>query len=169
MSEKQKKHELAFEDFLQGVKYKDIAEKYGVSISSVKSWRSRYWEDMINEKGLKNVSKKVAKFQKNRGKTLRKKIRDDLFEQLDTNGIIHAHFMDLVEDYMSLWDIKNKLIADIEKRGVSVIGANGFLKKNDSINELNKTNTQMLKLLAELGLKATEIEKVSDTDDDEDV
>ncbi|PFR71252.1 RNA polymerase subunit sigma-70, partial [Bacillus cereus] len=29
--------------------------------------------------------------------------------------------------------------------------------------------TQMLKILADLGLKATELEKVSDTDDDEDV
>lgn len=164
MSEKQKKYELAFKDFLEGVKYKDIAEKYAVSINTVKSWRSRYWKDMINEKGIKNVSKKVAKFKKSREKTLRSKIRDDLFEQLGTNGIIHAHFMDLVEDYMSLWDIKNKLIADIEERGVSVLGANGFLKKNDSINELNKTNTQMLKILNELNLKA-----ISDDEDDDDV
>ncbi|MEH7786191.1 P27 family phage terminase small subunit, partial [Bacillus thuringiensis] len=78
------------------------------------------------------------------------------------NGIIHAHFMDLVEDYMSFWDIKNRLIADVKDRGVSVLGANGFMKKNDSINELNKTNTQMLKILNELGLKA-----VSEDDDDD--
>ncbi|MED2129044.1 helix-turn-helix domain-containing protein [Bacillus thuringiensis] len=167
MSGKQNKYEFAFKDFLEGVKYKDIAKKYGVSVSTVKSWRSRYWEDMIKEKGLKNVSEKVAKLQKNREKTLRNKIRDDLYEQLGTNSIIHAHFMDLVEDYMSLWDIKNKLIADIKNRGVSVLGANGFLKKNDSINELNKTNTQMLKILNELHLKV--VVEEDDADDDSDV
>ncbi|QWH10345.1 RNA polymerase subunit sigma-70 [Bacillus mycoides] len=165
MSGKQKKHELAFKDFLEGVKYKDIAEKYGVSINTVKSWRGRYWKDMINEKGIKNVSEKVAKFKKSREKTLRSKIRDDLFEQLGTSGIIHAHFMDLVEDYMSLWDIKNKLIADIEERGVSVFGANGFLKKNDSINELNKTSAHMMKIINELGLKAVS-EEVEDDESD---
>lgn len=164
VSGKQSKYKLAFKDFLEGVKYKDIANKYSVSVSTVKSWRSRYWEDMINEKGLKNVSEKVAKLQKSREKTLRNKIRDDLYEQLGTNGIIHAHFMDLVEDYMSFWDIKNKLIADVKDRGVSVLGANGFMKKNDSINELNKTNTQMLKILNELGLKA-----VSEEVDDDDI
>ncbi|WP_242321689.1 helix-turn-helix domain-containing protein, partial [Bacillus cereus group sp. BfR-BA-01312] len=52
VSGKQSKYKLAFKDFLEGVKYKDIANKYSVSVSTVKSWRSRYWEDMINEKGL---------------------------------------------------------------------------------------------------------------------
>ena len=80
-----------------------------------------------------------------------------------SNGVIHGHFLDLVEDYMAMWDIKNNLIADIEERGVSVLGANGFMKKNDSINELNKTNTQMLKILNELGLKAVS-EEVDDDD-----
>ncbi|WP_144520137.1 P27 family phage terminase small subunit, partial [Bacillus thuringiensis] len=69
-----------------------------------------------------------------------------------------------VEDYMSFWDIKNKLIADVKDRGVSVLGANGFMKKNDSINELNKTNTQMLKILNELGLKVVS-EEVDEDDD----
>ncbi len=27
----------------KGLKYRKIAEKYGVSISTVKSWKSRYW------------------------------------------------------------------------------------------------------------------------------
>ena len=34
----------AFEDYQKGMKYKDIAEKYGVSLSAVKSWASRYWK-----------------------------------------------------------------------------------------------------------------------------
>lgn len=38
-----KKYEDAFGDYQKGLKYKEIAEKYGVSISTVKSWKSRYW------------------------------------------------------------------------------------------------------------------------------
>ncbi|WP_346206806.1 phage terminase small subunit [Caldifermentibacillus hisashii] len=34
--------ELAYRDYLNGMKYKDIAEKYGVTINTVKSWKTRY-------------------------------------------------------------------------------------------------------------------------------
>ncbi len=36
--------EQAFKDYKKGMKYKDIAEKYGVSLSAVKSWASRHWK-----------------------------------------------------------------------------------------------------------------------------
>lgn len=32
---------LAYQDYMDGMKYKDIAEKYGVSINTVKSWQKR--------------------------------------------------------------------------------------------------------------------------------
>lgn len=89
----------------------------------------------------------------------RTEIKADLISQLERNCIYGKHYLDLIEDYMALWDIKNCLIKDIKARGVSVEyihGSNqkGF-KKNDSIGELNKTNAQMLKILNELGLKAS--------------
>lgn len=34
--------ELAYRDYLNGMKYKEIAEKYGVTINTVKSWKTRY-------------------------------------------------------------------------------------------------------------------------------
>ena len=33
--------DLAYKDYLAGMKYKDIAEKYKVSINTVKSWQKR--------------------------------------------------------------------------------------------------------------------------------
>ncbi|KAB2460776.1 hypothetical protein F8160_00110 [Bacillus sp. CH126_4D] len=43
------KHELAQEDYMQGMKYKELAEKYDVSINTIKSWRKRHgW----NRKGV---------------------------------------------------------------------------------------------------------------------
>jgi uncharacterized protein YjcR len=43
------KHELAQEDYMQGMKYKELAEKYDVSVNTIKSWRKRHgW----NRKGV---------------------------------------------------------------------------------------------------------------------
>jgi len=36
------KWELAYNDYLEGMKRKDIAEKYGVSVNTVKSWATRH-------------------------------------------------------------------------------------------------------------------------------
>ncbi|SHI01974.1 phage terminase small subunit [Virgibacillus chiguensis] len=39
------KHKKAEKDYIQGMKYKDIADKYEVSINTVKSWKRRHgWE-----------------------------------------------------------------------------------------------------------------------------
>ena len=35
-------YELAEQDYIAGMKYKEIADKYGVSINTVKSWKKRY-------------------------------------------------------------------------------------------------------------------------------
>lgn len=89
----------------------------------------------------------------------RKVVEQDLLDQLERNGTYGAYYVDLVADYMALWDIKNWLIEDIAKRGVAVEYQNGReqwgTKKNDSIAELNKTNAQMLKILQNLGIKPT--------------
>ena len=49
------KAQLAYEDYLKGLKYKEIAEKHDVSVSTVKSWASRYWK-----KKSCNLKEKVA-------------------------------------------------------------------------------------------------------------
>lgn len=99
--------------------------------------------------------------------TKRSLIREDLLKQLRNNKITGEVYIDLVEDYISLWEIKNNLIKDIRERGVTIEYQNGKeqwgYKKNDSINELNKTSTQMLKILSELGLKPV---STDDGDDD---
>ena len=56
------KYELAYEDYISGMKYKDIASKYGVTVSAVKSWKSRYWKGKkLQPKKKKVATKKVAK------------------------------------------------------------------------------------------------------------
>ncbi len=101
---------------------------------------------------------------------LREQIRQDLIDQLERQGIYGRHYLDLVEDYMALWDTKNDLIRDIKERGVMVRYQNGQNqwghKKNDSVDNLVKVNKQMLILLKELGLRAGNFEA---SDDDEEM
>ncbi|MDH2337305.1 terminase small subunit [Clostridium perfringens] len=59
-------YELAEADYKNGMKYKDIAEKYGVSINTVKSWKTRYkWSKKSvhtkEEKVCTQINKKVNK------------------------------------------------------------------------------------------------------------
>jgi hypothetical protein len=95
-------------------------------------------------------------------------VHKSLITQLETNGVVIVdehnkdntfgkHFLDLAEDYMSMWITKQLLIQDIRQRGVSVFynnggGQTGF-KKNDSVEQLVRVNGQMLKLLNDLGIK----------------
>lgn len=88
------------------------------------------------------------------------KIREDLLEQLEIKGLIQESYKNLVEDYMKLWIIKELLNKDIEKRGINIKYDNGGgqkgIKRNESITDITKINTQMLKILKELNLTPVE-------------
>ncbi|CAM5244137.1 Terminase OS=Lysinibacillus sphaericus OX=1421 GN=LS41612_10760 PE=4 SV=1 [Lysinibacillus sphaericus] len=43
------KYQLAYQDYKSGMKQKDIAAKYNVSINTVKSWQQRKWRAMDND------------------------------------------------------------------------------------------------------------------------
>lgn len=51
-------YQLAEKDYKAGMKYKDIAEKYGVTLNTVKSWKTRYWSA---EKKRKVCTPKIKK------------------------------------------------------------------------------------------------------------
>ena len=83
------------------------------------------------------------------------RIRKDLLAQLDPKaGQCH---LDLVRDYLELWNTKCLLQEDIRTHGVRIeyFNARGEAaeKKNESVDQLLKVNGQMLKILSELGIK----------------
>ena len=55
--EKDNKASDAYKDYKKGMKYKDIADKYNVSLNTVKSWKRRQWVDI--EKGVQPKKKSV--------------------------------------------------------------------------------------------------------------
>ncbi len=100
-------------------------------------------------------------------KKLREDIKSDLLLQLEDMETRGTFFEDMVEDYMSFWDVKNDLIYDIKTRGVVNIWKNsesqyGY-KKNDSVSELVRVNAQMLKILHQLNIK-TDLQADDDGD-----
>jgi phage terminase small subunit len=54
-------YEMAEQDYINGMKYRDIAGKYGVSINTVKSWKTRYgWVRRGKGRNGKEPEKKCA-------------------------------------------------------------------------------------------------------------
>lgn len=97
------------------------------------------------------------------------RIREDLIDQLERNGTVGGHYIDLVNDYMNMWITKSQLDTDIKQRGVIApyTNANGTvtMKKNESIELMLKVNGQMLKVLDHLGIKPV-AEVSPDADED---
>ena len=52
-------YELAEIDYMDGMKYKDIAKKYDVTLNTVKSWKTRYKWSRDNKRGVHTKDKKV--------------------------------------------------------------------------------------------------------------
>lgn len=97
--------------------------------------------------------------------TIRKRIEKDLVDQLHVNGTTGTHFTNLVGDYLALFDLKTKLIKDIDDNGTRIL-TNYGAKSNPAINDLHKTNAQMLKILSVIGVKPSKSEGPSTEGDD---
>ena len=99
----------------------------------------------------------------------KKEIKDDLLEQLEAQGKYQNYYLDLIEDYMKFYDLKRKCQQDIIKKGLryTVTSGNGFKseKPNESVQNLMKITTTMLKILDELGLQ-NPINTSDNSDDD---
>ena len=94
-------------------------------------------------------------------------IKQDLLDQLDRKGLYGNYYLDLIDDYMQLWAIKNKLLKDAKKNPYTEwrnSEPSYGRKKNDSTDQAVKVNQQMLKILTFLGIKPSEHDDI-DYDD----
>lgn len=134
--------------------------------------------DNKKEKELKNLveslEERIKQFEdtekiENKIKEKKNKIRKDLASQLTTQKKYGKQFDDMIEDYLYLFGLKERLQIDINNNGLryKTTGGNGFTsyKPNESCERLLKVNGQMLKILQDLELKAPEL---SDSGDDKD-
>lgn len=76
--ETKQNYELAYKDYRAGMKYKEIADKYGVTINTVKSWKTRYkWskdEEKVCTQNQKSVHTK---------KEEKKEVKEVFVEEVD--------------------------------------------------------------------------------------
>ncbi len=73
------KYEQAEQDYMAGMKYKDIATKYDVSLNTVKSWKGRYgWQRGSAKKNAPTKSKMVH--------TKAKKGAPKIIDELEANS-----------------------------------------------------------------------------------
>lgn len=88
-------------------------------------------------------------------------IEASIYKQLELNGASDvAVYTDMVANYMRLYDIKEKLQADIKKRGVKVeMEMSTKVKKivtNESIKDIMDVQSQMMSILDRLRIKPSE-------------
>lgn len=99
-----------------------------------------------------------------------KKIKQSLLEQLKMRNATSEFYIDLINDYMSMWRTKELLDADLRDRGTVYKEPNStgreVFKNNPSTKELVMVNKQMLSLLKDLGLNEP---AVNDEPDDGDL
>ncbi len=157
MNEQQK---MAWSLYMEGKQYKQIADELDISIHTLKAWQKKFkWKRLNSPKKKVGITLGTGQGIPQKHDVSFNAIRGGLLEQLEKNNTVSPYYVDLVNDYMAMWNIKNNLILDIQNRGELVEYKNGAnqwgVKKNDSVTELIKYNAQMLNLLDKLGLKAT--------------
>ena len=83
-------------------------------------------------------------------------IRDTLVNELEIRGGLLPATESLIDDYMKLFEIKESLVEDIRRRGVtySELNVKGteLSKENPSVKLFINVNRQMLSILEKLGL-----------------
>ena len=106
---------------------------------------------------------------KSKSNQKKEQIKQDIIDQLERQGVYGEHYLDLIDDYMKLYDIKNKLLQDAKKNPYTEWrnSETSFgRKKNDSIDQAVKVNQQMLKILSFLNIKPSTNEDEYDDDEE---
>lgn len=155
-------------DYLAGMKYKDIAEKYNVALSTVKSWKTRNgWQR----------TKKAKKSTRTKPKSMRTKIEKvarsrspDLLEELADNDELtdkqKAFCMYYLQRYNATWAYQKAYGVDYDTARAhgSRMVANGNikqqlakLKKQQSMDLYADANDILLKYLQQATADVTDV------------
>ena len=141
--------ELAYQDYLKGMKYKEIAEKYGVTINTVKSWKTRYkW----SKDGKKSVHTKTGKVctQKNNKNNVKKEAIAEAVEQVIENAeltdkqrlfcVLYVKCFNATKAYQKAYEVDYNTAASI---GYRLLENDGVKKEIQRLKK-NRLNREML-------------------------
>ena len=92
-------------------------------------------------------------------------------KQLEAKGADIDMFNDQINDYMTMWDLKEQLKDDIKEHGLRMkyLTANGGYaeKDNPSVKQLPLINKQMLMLIKQLDISTDKVVKDGEKADDD--
>ena len=92
-------------------------------------------------------------------------------KQLAAKGADIDMFNDQINDYMTMWDLKEQLKDDIKEHGLRMkyLTANGGYaeKDNPSVKQLPLINKQMLMLIKQLDISTDKVVKDGEEADDD--
>ena len=141
--------ELAYQDYLNGMKYKEIAEKYGVTINTVKSWKTRYkW----SKDGKKSVHTKTGKVctQKTDKNNVKKEAIAEAVEQVIENTeltdkqrlfcVLYVKCFNATKAYQKAYEVDYNTAASI---GYRLLENDGVKQEIQRLKK-NRLNREML-------------------------
>ena len=98
------KYEIAEQDYIKGMKYKQIAEKYNVTINTVKSWKTRYgW----TRGGNSRERKKCVHTKNEESVHTKNEVDDDVGELSERERLFAIYYLksfNAVKSYMKVYE-----------------------------------------------------------------
>ena len=141
--------ELAYQDYLKGMKYKEIAEKYGVTINTVKSWKTRYKWSKDSKKSVHTKTGKVCT-QKNNKNNVKKEAIAEAVDQVIENAeltdkqrlfcVLYVKCFNATKAYQKAYEVDYNTAASIGYRSLE----NDGVKKEIQRLKKNRLNREML-------------------------
>ena len=160
--------EDAEKDYLAGMKYKDIAAKYGVSLNTVKSWKSRNgWQrDASSKKGAHKKTKRVHTKKQKVAQVRSPDVIDELVENDELKDRQKAFCLYYLQRYNATWAYQKAYGVDHEtalRAGPRLLGNVGVkkqlteLKKQQSAELYATANDIMLSYLKQAHSDVTDV------------
>lgn len=140
----EEKHKQAYNDYKNGMSNKEIAEKYSVSESTVRSWRNRYWKAL--QRDGENVATSVATEEKT-------------LQRLDK-----ISWVDIEQEYISDMSGKPCTLQDLaDKYGISYYTITHRSKNHDWIEKRKRFTNETLAKAVEKTVEAvsTDLAKIN--------
>ncbi|MHB1420830.1 MAG: terminase small subunit [Bacillota bacterium] len=129
--------ELAYQDYLRGMKYIEIAQKYNVSLNTVKSWKQRYkWDRKSVHTNEKVCTQKMNRTKKDASR----KANND---QSEDGPDLTAKQVLFVAEYLTDFNATRAAMAvGCNKKSAAVMGFR--LLRNDNVQAEIKRQTELV-------------------------
>ena len=138
--------EDAEKDYLAGMKYKDIATKYGVSLNTVKSWKSRNgWQrDATTKKGAHKKIKRAHTKKQKVAQARNPDVIDELVNNDELKDRQKAFCLYYLQRYNATWAYQQAYGVDYETASVNGSKMLRNTKVKKQLTELKKQQSAEL-------------------------